>query len=156
MIDSLITLILRGTKGVRLVRTRRRRVARGAGPRKEYLKYKEQARALVHAKLEHWNAHYNLSYNKVFIKNQKTKWGSCSTKQNLNFSYRIVLLPEDLQDYLIVHELCHLHHMNHGEYFWSLVAETIPDPHAMNRKLRRFDRDKQINAIHKNHGQPLT
>ncbi len=155
MISDFIAFILSGTKGARFVRTRRKRVARGAGPRREYLKYKEQARALVHAKLEHWNTHYNLSYNKVFIKNQKTKWGSCSTKRNLNFSYRIVLLPEDLQDYLVVHELCHLQEMNHGEHFWNLVAETIPDPHAMNRKLRHFDRDTHL-TTHKSYGQSLS
>ncbi len=113
----------------------RRRVT-NKGARSEYLKYKETARELVHARLAHFNQFYNFEYNKVFIKNTKTKWGSCSSKKNLNFSYKIALIEPELQDYLIVHELCHLAEMNHGKGFWDLVAQQIPDPVALHKKLR--------------------
>src|SRR5690348_10505467 len=90
-------------------------------------KHREDARRIVYEKIAKWNQHYGLPIRKVFIKNQRTRWGSCSSKGNLNFSYRIVYLPEALQDYLIVHELCHLKEFNHGKGFWDLVSETIPD-----------------------------
>jgi len=113
----------------------RRRIT-NKGARGEYLKYKETARELVHERLAHFNQFYNFKYNKVFIKNTKTKWGSCSSKGNLNFSYKIVLLEPELQDYLIVHELCHLAEMNHGKGFWDLVGQQIPNAVALHRKLR--------------------
>lgn len=113
----------------------RRRVT-NKGSRTEYMNSKEAARKLVHEKLEYFNQFYNLEYNKVFIKNTKTKWGSCSTKKNLNFSYKIIFLEPHLQDYLIVHELCHLAEMNHGKGFWDLVAQQIPNPIALHKQLR--------------------
>lgn len=92
-----------------------------------YKKYKEEARMLVHARLEYFNAYYNFSYKKVFIKNTKTRWGSCSSKGNLNFSYKILFLKPEEQDYLIVHELCHLKEFNHSARFWALVVQQCPD-----------------------------
>lgn len=107
----------------------RRTVRKRIAPKNtaEYLHYKEQARVLVHTKLAYWNAFYLFSYKRISIKNQKTRWGSCSSKGNLNFHYKIIMLPEHLVDYLIVHELCHLGQMNHSKAFWDLVARTIPD-----------------------------
>lgn len=113
----------------------RRRIT-NKGKRSEYLQYKEVARELVHARLEYFNQFYNFEYNKVFIKNTATKWGSCSSKKNLNFSYKIALIESELQDYLIVHELCHLAEMNHGKGFWDLVARQIPNHVALHHKLR--------------------
>jgi predicted metal-dependent hydrolase len=92
-----------------------------------YNKYKEQARLLVHHRLLHFNAHYNFAYQRVSIRNQKTRWGSCSSKGNLNFSYRILFLEPEAQDYLIVHELCHLKEFNHSQRFWDLVAQQSPN-----------------------------
>ncbi len=92
-----------------------------------YNKYKEEARILVHQRLEHFNAYYNFTYSRVSIRNQKTRWGSCSSKGNLNFSYRILFLEPEAQDYLIIHELCHLKQFNHSQAFWDLVAEQSPN-----------------------------
>ncbi|HTH92921.1 MAG TPA: M48 family metallopeptidase [Candidatus Paceibacterota bacterium] len=102
-----------------------------------YKKYKEEARVLVHARLEHFNQYYNLPYKKVFIKNPKTRWGSCSSAGNLNFSYKILFLDPALQDYLIVHELCHLKQFNHSKAFWDLVSEQIPDYKKLHVVLKR-------------------
>jgi len=66
-----------------------------------------------------------VSYNRISIKSLKTKWGSCSSKKNLNFNYKILFLSEKDRDYLIVHELSHLVHMNHSSKFWDLVCETL-------------------------------
>lgn len=109
-------------KGV--VRRRRRRASPDA---KHYVVHKERARELVHARLIHWNQFYDLPYKRVAIRNQRSRWGSCSTKQNLNFNYRIVFLPETLVDYIIVHELCHLVEFNHSAAFWGHVEKALPD-----------------------------
>jgi predicted metal-dependent hydrolase len=106
-------------------------------PTRESLKYREIARTVVHARLEHFNKYYQLEYRKVFIKNQKSRWGSCSSKKNLNFNYRIALLPTELQDYLVVHELCHLGQMNHSEQFWNLVAEMLPNYQQLDSRLKK-------------------
>ena len=94
---------------------------------RHYEAHKEHARILVHERLSYWNQFYNFTYKRVAIRNQRSRWGSCSTKQNLNFNYRLVFIPIDLVDYVIVHELCHLKHFNHGPEFWSAVEEKIPD-----------------------------
>jgi len=106
-----------------------------------YAEHKEAARALCHARLEHFNQFYNLQYNRVAIRNTRSRWGSCSSQKNLNFNYRIVFLPKVLQDYLIVHELCHLQEMNHGPHFWALVAEQVPQYHKRMQELRTHEAD---------------
>ncbi len=108
------------------------------GEKKDYFKNKERARALVKERLEELNKFYNFSVNRIAIRDQQTRWGSCSSKNNLNFNYRILFLPDDLVDYLIVHELCHLKEMNHSRKFWELVGEKIPDYRMKSRKLKRL------------------
>ena len=107
--------------------------------RSEYLKYKREAKLLVLEKLRIWNEYYGsrhqTHFNKVTIRNQTSRWGSCSKHLNLNFSYRIVFLPERFQDYLIVHELCHTKVFNHSRAFWALVEETIP--HATIKEFKK-------------------
>lgn len=95
--------------------------------RQEYLKYKEVARKLVEERLPELNKVYGFTYRKIAIRNQKSRWGSCSMRGNLNFNYKIALLPSHVADYLMVHELCHLGEFNHSQRFWDLVARTIPD-----------------------------
>lgn len=110
---------------------------RGKGKRSLYLKYKEQARELAHRKADEYSKIYNVTYNRIAIRNQKTRWGSCSKSGNLNFSYKIALLPEELSDYIIVHEVCHLEEFNHSKNFWNLVAQTIPNHEELRKKLNK-------------------
>ncbi|MDB5204207.1 MAG: hypothetical protein JWP09_235 [Candidatus Taylorbacteria bacterium] len=105
----------------------------------EIKKYSAESLGFVKSRLEYFNQHYNLEYKKVFIKNQKTKWGSCSSSKNLNFNYKMILLPPHLQDYLVVHELCHLKEFNHSKAFWDLVGEKISDYKILSKKLRVGD-----------------
>ena len=112
---------------IRFVRVRGVRRPRGKLATANYEQHKEAARALVHRKLEQFNRHYGFTYHRVAIRDQKSRWGSCSKKGNLNFNYRLLFLPEPLVDAVIVHELCHLREFNHGPRFWMLVAEMIPD-----------------------------
>ncbi len=114
-------------------RLRRRRVGLHTA---HYLEHKERARVLIHERLVHWNMFYNCVYNKVAIRNQSTRWGSCSQKKNLNFNYRIALLPQELMDYVIVHELCHLIEFNHSPAFWACMARALPDHEERKATLR--------------------
>lgn len=105
---------------------------------KDFDKYKDEAYNLVDTKIAHFNKFYKYDIERVTIRNQSTRWGSCSRKKNLNFNYKIVLLPNELQDYIIVHELCHLAQMNHGRKFWDLVALQIPDYKARIKSLKIY------------------
>lgn len=104
---------------------------------KEIQEYKEKAHILAQARLTHFNHFYNLMWNNVSIKNTVSRWGSCSKKGNLNFNYKIALLPPNVADYIIVHELCHLGEFNHSKSFWNLVAKTIPDHMEIRRELKK-------------------
>ena len=95
--------------------------------RRDYLKYKETARALVKSRLAYFNTFYGFNIKRIAIKNSKSRWGSASKKGNLNFNYKIVLLPMELADYVIVHELCHLGEFNHSVKFWQLVSRAVPN-----------------------------
>ena len=116
---------------------RRRRVVRRRSPVNvaAYRTHKESARALVHERLAHWNQFFGFTYNGVAIRKQRSRLGSCSSRKNLNFNYRIVFLPIHLTDYIIVHELCHLAHMNHSQTFWDTVATVMPNYEALKKEL---------------------
>ena len=100
-------------------------------------KKREQARGFVLERLAYFNQFYNFKINRVAIKNTSTRWGSCSSKGNLNFNYKIIYLRPELADYLIVHELCHLGEFNHSSKFHALVAKTIPNYASINKELKR-------------------
>ena len=89
--------------------------------------YKAQARAYIVPKVEEYAQKFGFKYNKVRITSATTRWGSCSSKKNLNFSYRLILAPKASVDYVIVHELCHLRQMNHSKKFWAEVENIMPD-----------------------------
>ena len=110
----------------------------GKYSRRDFYAHKERARALVTERIAYFNQYYAFSYGAVRIGNQRSRWGSCSSKKNLNFNYKIVFLPQPLQDYVIVHELCHLQELNHGKQFWDLVAQQIPDHMSRRKELRKY------------------
>lgn len=107
-----------------------------------YLALKEQARVFVRDRIALLNAPYGFEFNRIAIRNTRSRWGSCSKKKNLNFSYKIVLLPERLADYIVVHELCHLGELNHSPRFWALVARTFPNYKELRHELRKISSSK--------------
>lgn len=116
-----------------------KRPRRSCSVTKHYVTHKEAARSVINDRLLYWNQWYGYSWQRVAIRNQRRCWGSCSSKKNLNFSYKLQFLPPCLHDYVVVHELCHLEELNHGEQFWALVEKTIPDYVARRARLRALE-----------------
>lgn len=104
--------------------------------KKEYLAQRMHCKKMVSERLAYFNQFYNFKIGAITIRNQKSRWGSCSRRGNLNFNYRLALVPLELADYVVVHELCHIGQMNHSKKFWDLVAHTIPDYKEKRKKLR--------------------
>lgn len=115
--------------------TRAKQTAPFTGTRQEYEHNKFKALKLAKERLKYFNDIYQLPYKKVSIRNQKTRWGSCSKKGDLSFSYKIALLRPELTDYIIVHELSHIGEFNHSRKFWQLVGKTIPYYINLRREL---------------------
>lgn len=98
--------------------------------------YKEKAEEVIHDRLQFFNEHYGFRYNRVTMRNQKSRWGSCSCLKNLNFNWKLIMAPIEVIDYVVVHELCHLKEMNHSSRYWNLVAQTIPEYKVIRKWLR--------------------
>lgn len=105
--------------------------------REEYQKFKKSATGLIEKRVKEINQFYQFPYQKISIRNQSSRWGSCSIKGNLNFNYKIALLPRKYMDYIIIHELCHLKEMNHSLRFWKLVALRAPDYKKLRKEIRQ-------------------
>lgn len=123
----------------RFIRRRvRRRPRRSAAASAHFSAHKERARTQIQNRLAYWNTFYNFHHGRIAIRNQSSRWGSCSKKGNLNFNYRIIFLSETLMDYVIIHELCHLKEFNHSQNFWNLVAQAMPEYKKLRSELRKI------------------
>lgn len=96
----------------------------------------DRARQSVPQRVAHYAAVMNVAYGRITIRSQKTRWGSCSGKRNLNFNCLLMLAPPQVLDYVVVHELCHLLYMDHSPRFWAAVEKVMPD-YALWRKWLR-------------------
>ncbi len=90
-------------------------------------KHKKYARKIFEAKVAYYQQFTGGNYTSITVRDQKTRWGSCSGRGTLSFNWRLILAPPEILDYVVVHELCHLTHMNHSKDFWNLVGSVIPD-----------------------------
>ncbi len=95
--------------------------------REEVQELAKRAMQIIPEKTAHYADILHVTYGRITIRNQKTRWGSCSSKGNLNFNCLLMLTPERIVDYIIVHELCHRLEMNHSKRFWKNVSLIIPD-----------------------------
>ncbi len=105
-------------------------------------RYRQAARDYFTKRCAYYRQFTGGNYSRITIRDQKTRWGSCSSTGTLSFNYRLMFAPPRVLDYVVVHELCHLTHMNHSRDFWNLVASVMPDY-------------KQYKAWLKEHGQEL-
>jgi len=105
-------------------------VSMGAGGGRQALLleawYRMQAARVIGKKAEELSARLGVTYGRITIRGQKTRWGSCSQKGNLNFNWKLIMSPEPVVDYVIIHELAHLKELNHTKRFWQLVAQHCP------------------------------
>lgn len=114
----------------------RRRKPRKAPVNARVEQLRAQAKKELPPRLAELAAQHGFKYNKVFIKNNISNWGSCSSLGNINLNLRLVELPSELQDYVMLHELCHLRYLNHGREFHALLEFVCPGHRALARQLR--------------------
>ena len=87
----------------------------------------DKALEVIPMRVEYFANIMGVTYGNITIRNQKTRWGSCSSEKNLNFNWKLILAPPEVLDYVVVHELCHLKEMNHSKAFWDEVGKVMPE-----------------------------
>ena len=97
---------------------------------------KHLAKKYIAARTVQLSELHGFSFRKIIIRGQKTRWGSCSTRKNLSFNYKLMKYREEIIDYVILHEICHLREMNHSKKFWSLVEILCPNFKALKKELK--------------------
>lgn len=88
---------------------------------------RERAKSVLAQRTAYFARQVGVTYGRITVRDQKTRWGSCSQTGNLNFNFRLILAPLEVLDYVVVHELCHRRQMNHSAQFWQEVAQVLPD-----------------------------
>jgi predicted metal-dependent hydrolase len=100
--------------------------------------YRKQAGKIIGERVIHFSKQYQINVGKIRITSARTRWGSCSSKGTLSFSWRLVLTPPEVIDYVVVHELAHTIHYNHSQLFWKLVEQWMPDYKERRKKLKLY------------------
>lgn len=95
-----------------------------------------RAREYIPGRVAYYAGIIGVDYGRVTIRNQKTRWGSCSSRGNLNFNCLLMLTPPEIIDYVVVHELCHRKEMNHSKAFWGEVEKVLPDYRSLVKWLK--------------------
>lgn len=99
-------------------------------------RYRELARMVISQRVSYFAAKMDVTYGRISIRAQKTRWGSCSGQGNLNFNWKLILMPPEILDYVVVHELAHRKQMNHSKLFWAEVERILPDYERRRRWLK--------------------
>ncbi|MCI9336616.1 MAG: M48 family metallopeptidase [Lachnospiraceae bacterium] len=119
-------------------------------------RYKNAARAQFEMRAAHYRQLTGGHYTSITVRDQKTRWGSCSSRGTLSFNYRLIFAPPVILDYVVVHELCHLTHMNHSKDFWDMVAGIMPEHKTYRRWLRDHGHELTLTAYLEKTGIPVT
>ena len=115
------------------------RIETGAPPFEELsAKERKAVREKILSRVSYFCTVMDVTVNRISIRSQKTRWGSCSSKGNVNFNYLLAYLPEELLDYVVVHELAHRRYMNHSADFWAEVSKNCPDFRERRRQLKKY------------------
>ena len=99
----------------------------------------DKALEVIPMRVEYFANIMGVTYGNITIRNQKTRWGSCSVRGNINYNWKLVLLPVELADYVVVHELAHRTEMNHSKDFWKVVERELPDYRQRRRRLKGYE-----------------
>jgi len=99
---------------------------------------KTKARTLLTMRLNYLALKYGFTYNTLFIRNQRTRWGSCSSRNNISLNMNLVRLPQELRDYVILHELVHTKHKNHSRRFWAEMDKLVGDAKRSEKEMRKY------------------
>ena len=102
--------------------------------------FANKAMQIIPKKVEHYAKIVGVDYGRITIRNQRTRWGSCSSKGNLNFNCLLVLFPDEVIDYVVVHELCHRKHMDHSKAFYAEVERVFPEYKKCQKWLKEHGR----------------
>lgn len=102
----------------------------------EIKQLREKTRQLVTRRVEYFAPIIGVTYGQIAIRTQRTRWGSCSSKGNLNFNFLLGIVPSEVLDYVVVHELCHRKELNHSDRFWNEVSRILPDYKARKQWLK--------------------
>jgi len=100
--------------------------------------YRKEAQNYLPQRVKELSQEYSFEYKQIKIKNLKRRWGSCSSKNNLNFNLHLMRLPRELIDYVILHELVHTVEKNHGKKFWDLLEKVLPKALFLDKKLKKY------------------
>ena len=107
-------------------------------------RYRDAAKEYIPKRAAYYHQFTGGHYEKITIRDQKTRWGSCSGTGNLSFNFRLMLAPPRVLDYVVVHELCHLTHMNHSRDFWNMVERILPDYKEQRKWLKENGHTLQV------------
>ena len=100
--------------------------------------YRRQAKARLEERAAYFASRMGVSYQRISVRAAKTRWGSCSAKGNLNFHWKLILMPPQVLDYVVVHELAHRKEMNHSPAFWAEVEKILPDYRERRKWLKTY------------------
>lgn len=119
-------------------------------------RYRNAARQRLEERVAFYHDYTGGSYTSVTVRDQKTRWGSCSSRGTLSFNYRLIFAPPQVLDYVVVHELCHLTHMNHSKDFWNKVASVMPEYKVYRLWLKEHGQELTLTRYLEQKGIPVT
>lgn len=115
----------------------------------QYLKqlrelYKREAMKYILSRVQFWSEKMNLKPKEIKFREQRTRWGSCSAKGVINMNWRLIIFKPEIIDYVIVHELAHLEHLNHSKHFWAVVEKQLPNRKKIEKEFKKVERQAEI------------
>lgn len=119
-------------------------------------RYRNTARQVFTERVAFFHPLTKGSYTSITIRDQKSRWGSCSSRGTLSFNYRLIFAPPKVLDYVVIHELCHLTHFNHSKEFWNMVGQIMPDYKVCQKWLKDHGRELTLENYLKKQGIPIT
>lgn len=119
-------------------------------------RYRNAARQQFESRVAYFHRITGGNYTSITVRDQKTRWGSCSSRGTLSFNYRLIFAPPVILDYVVVHELCHLTHMDHSKNFWNMVASVMPEYKECRKWLREHGQELTLENHMSRLGIPVT